>query len=345
MSLKAWINIVTVVLLSVVVWAAWPKIHEAYLLLGSVNLWILSLMIPAQIISYYAAGSIMFSYLQSNGHLAHLKRWDMARLSLEFNFVNHLLPSGGAAGFSFLTFILHKHGVSTARSTMAQVIRHVLTFLSFVILLVISVALLAIDEKVNRYVIGSTFLLVVGALALTWFIIFIFDSSGRMKNVALWIYKITNKTASFVTRGKKADVLKLSTVENYFQEVHKDYKLILKEKSVLIKPFLWSVFANLLDVALFFIAFWALGAPVNPALLFISFGISSIASVITVLPGGAGVYEALMIAFLTSAGVNAEVAIAGTLLARVILLGGTIAFGYIFYQMTINQYGKHPSKR
>jgi uncharacterized membrane protein YbhN (UPF0104 family) len=47
-----------------------------------------------------------------------------------------------------------------------------------------------------------------------------------------------------------------------------------------------------------------------------------------------------MIAFLASAGVPAEVAIAGTLLARATLLVGTILFGYIFYQLTINKYGK-----
>jgi len=49
--------------------------------------------------------------------------------------------------------------------------------------------------------------------------------------------------------------------------------------------------------------------------------------------------------FLASAGVAAEVAIAGTLLARVILMVGTIAGGYVFYQLTIVKYGKSPIKR
>jgi uncharacterized membrane protein YbhN (UPF0104 family) len=55
------------------------------------------------------------------------------------------------------------------------------------------------------------------------------------------------------------------------------------------------------------------------------------------------VYEAIMIAFLASAGVPAEVAIAGTLLARVLLMLGTVAFGFVFYQLTVLRYGKHTS--
>jgi hypothetical protein len=49
-----------------------------------------------------------------------------------------------------------------------------------------------------------------------------------------------------------------------------------------------------------------------------------------------------MIAFLASAGVPADIAIAGTLVARVTLLLGTVIFGYLFYQLTIVKYGKNP---
>lgn len=341
MSFRVKVNVVTMLLLVGVIYAAWPKITEAWMLLDKVNLWVLSLMIPVQIISYYAAGEIMFSYLKTKGHLNHLSSWGMARLALEFNFVNHLLPSGGAAGFSYLTYALHRHGVSTARAAMAQVIRHVLMFLTFIVLLVSSVVLLAVDEKVNRYVLFMTIVLVIGAISVTAGTMYIFKNSHRMKSFSTWIRKTVNGVVIFFTRGKKKEVVKKDDIDNFFEEIHQDYLAILREKRVLYKPFLWSIIANVLDVALLWLAFWALGTPVNPALLYISFGISSIASTVTFTPGGAGVYEAAMIAFLTSAGVSAEVAIAGTLLARVILLSGTVLFGYVFYQLTVNQYGKH----
>ena len=84
----------------------------------------------------------------------------------------------------------------------------------------------------------------------------------------------------------------------------------------------------------------SLGYEVSPAILFVAFGVSSLASAVSATPGGAGVYEAIMIAFLASSNVPADVAIAGTLLARVTLVLGTILFGYIFYQLTVLKYGK-----
>ena len=84
---------------------------------------------------------------------------------------------------------------------------------------------------------------------------------------------------------------------------------------------------------------------VNPATLFVCFGLSSIVGALTATPGGAGAYEAIMIAFLASTGIPPDVAIAGTLLARVTLVLGTILFGYGFYQQTVNKYGRNPVLR
>ena len=103
--------------------------------------------------------------------------------------------------------------------------------------------------------------------------------------------------------------------------------------------------ANILDVGLIWVSFWALGSVVDPAVLFVAFGIASIAGALSVTPGGAGVYEAVMVAFLAATGVPPDVAIAGTLLARVILLAATIVFGYAFYQLTVFKYGKRPAER
>ena len=47
-----------------------------------------------------------------------------------FNLVNHIFPSGGVSGISYTTWRMHKLGVSSARSTFAQVIRYVTGFLS-----------------------------------------------------------------------------------------------------------------------------------------------------------------------------------------------------------------------
>ncbi len=137
--------------------------------------------------------------------------------------------------------------------------------------------------------------------------------------------------------------MKPDLLPTFFGELHQDYLSIRKDARILIKPFIWAIIANILDVALIWIAFWSLGYIVSPSILFVAFGVSSLASAISVTPGGAGVYETIMIAFLASSNVPPDVAIAGTLLARVTLVLGTIVFGYIFYQFTVLKYGRHTS--
>jgi len=343
MSFRAWVTLISFVLLAVVVIFGWPEIVEAWKLLGQTNLWILSLLIPVQIMSYYATGGMIFSYLKAKGNLKDISHWRMTRISLELNFVNHILPSGGAAGFSYLAWVLHRHGVSPGRATMSQVIRFILTFVTFLLMLIISVVWLIADGEINRNIlllsIGLAILAVVGTIGT----VYIIKSKRHLIRFSGWLTRVVNKFVSFMTRRRKKEAVKSGIIEHFFEDLHDDYLEIRKEKRILIVPFIWALAANLFDVALLFIAFWALGFSINPAILVVAFGLSSIASVFSVTPGGAGVYEAIFIAFLATAGVPPNVAIAGTLMARVALLLGTIVFGYFFYQLTINKYGKHPA--
>ncbi len=345
LSFRGWMTIITLVLLAVVVVFAWPEIVKAWNLLGSVNVWILLLLIPVQFFSYYATGGMIFSYLRAKGDLKDMSHWAMTRLALELNFVNHILPSGGAAGFSYLAWVLSKHNVSVSRSTMAQIVRFALTFLSFVVLLIVAVFVLILNQHIDRMTIFIALALTVAAVGAVWLLIFLVRSKPRLERFSNWLTKKVNTFITWITRGRKKNVVKRKAVVGFFDGLHDDYLGMRRERKILIVPFIWAIVANMLDVALIWIAFWALGFPLDPALLFVAFGVASIVSAISVTPGGAGVYEAIMVAFLAASGVTPDVAIAGTLLARVTLLTGTILFGYSFYQMTVFKYGNHTIKR
>lgn len=345
LSFRGWLTIITLVLLSVVVFLAWPEIVKAWNIIVQIDWWVLLLLIPVQILSYYATGGMIFSYLKSKGNIQDMSHWSMTRLALELNFVNHILPSGGAAGFSYLAWVLKKHGVSVARSTMAQLVRFVLTFVSFVLLLIVAIIMLTLAHEIDRVTILIAFLLVMVAIGGIFLAIWLIQSNTRLEKFSHWLTKKINGFVQWITRGKKRKVVKVELFLEFFGGLHDDYLAIRRERRILVKPFLWAIIANVLDVALIWIAFWALGFPLNPALLFVAFGIASIAGAVSATPGGAGVYETVMVAFLAASGVTPEVAIAGTLLARVTLLAGTILFGYIFYQLTVIKYGKRPADR
>ncbi len=345
MKFRTWLSIITVTLLAVVIVAAWGDIREAFGYLGRVDLWLLALMIPAQFISYFATGEMIFSYLRAKGNIKDLNVMKVTRMSLELNFVNHVFPSGGAAGIAYFSWLLGRHGVSSGRATMAQIIRFALTFVSFALLLLVALAVLIVDHSVDRMTILLSLLLVVLAIGGMFGAIFLLGNKKRLDRFSAWLAKVINRFIGWITRGRKSRIVKGAVISKFFEDIHEDYVAIRRDKKILIKPFIWSILANIMDVVLIYIAFWSFGVHVNPAIIFIAFGLSSIASAVSVTPGGAGVYEAVMIAFLGSAGVPLEIAIAGTLLARVLLMVGTIVFGYVFYQMTVVKYGKAPVQR
>ena len=340
MKFRTWVNIITITLLAVVIYFSWGQITQAWSLLGKVNLWIFVLMIPVQFVSYYAVGQVMFSYLRSKGELHKMSRWGVTRVALELNFVNHVIPVSGIAGFSYLGVVMKEHGVSVGRATVAQLIRYATMFVVFVMMILASVIILAFDQKVSRatLIICGAFILATIVSAVV--VIYSVSNRKRLVKFSSWLTRTVNKIVAKISFGKKKHLLKLNKVEDFFTDIHQDYIEILSDKRILIRPFLWSLLANICDVGLVFVAFLALGSYVNPATLVVACGISSFTAIFAATPGGSGVYEAIMIAFLASAGVSPDVAIAGTLLARATVLAGTIIFGFIFYQLTIHKYGK-----
>lgn len=341
MSFRMGLSIFTVIFLAVIVFVSRNEIVHAWELLGKVNIWILLLLIPGQMLVYYTAGEMIFSYLRSKKSIDDVKRGELTRMALELNFVNHILPSGGVSGVSYINWRLGHFGVSTGRATMAQVIKYTTGFAAFAVLLVLAVVIVTIDGQINRWIILISSGLVGSMFATIAAAVFLLSSKRRIDRFAVWTHYILNSLIRKITFGHKVGVIKAEPIATFFDELHRDFLALNNEKRLLNKPFLWGLLNMTSDAALFLITFWALGVTVNPAIILIAYGVASIAGFFVATPGGAGAYEAIMVSFLAIAGVTSGVAIAGIVLTRVILLLGTIIFGYIFYQHALIKYGKH----
>lgn len=345
MSLRGWMSLATFVLIGVILFFSRHELGHAWGLLGQVNIWLLLLLIPGQMLVYYAGGEMIFSYLRSKGRIMHVSRWQTAMIALEGNFVNHLLPSGGVSGISYLTWRLGHFGVPPGRATMAQVVRQVVTFGAFALLLFISLFVITLDGAINRWIILVSALLVGSMMAAIAAAVFFLSSNRRTQSFSKWLVHASGKFMRWVTMGRKRYLLKPKATEEFFEDMHRDFLELRHETRLLIKPFLWGVVFIAVDAGLFYITFLALGEPVNPAPILIAYGIALFAAFFVITPGGAGAYEAIMVAFLAVAGLSQGVAIAGVVLTRVILLLGTILCGYVFYQRALLKYGKSKAQR
>ena len=223
-SPRAVMSVLTLAVLAIIIFLSRHELVKAWNLFLHADLWLLFLLLPFQIIVYFAGGEMIFSYLREKNLIHHISRLEQTRIALELNLVNHIFPSGGVSGISYTTWRMHKLGVSSARSTFAQVIRYVTGFLSLLVLLVIAVLALAIDGKVNRYIVAASFLLIIVVLALTFGLIFVFSSKRRMQATAAKLSKFINTLVKIVTLGKKRRVMKSKKVEEFFVDMQDDFQ-------------------------------------------------------------------------------------------------------------------------
>lgn len=344
MSFRAWLSIVTAILLVVILFLSRHELERAWELLGQVNLWILLLMVPLQVLVYYAGGEMIFSYLRGKGQIREAKKSELVRIALEGNFVNHVLPSGGVSGVSYLTWRLGHYGVTPGKATMAQVVRHAVGFMSFAVLLLVALFAVTLDGDLNRWIILASAGLFGGMTAAVIGLVYLLSSKRRIDRFSIWVYKTINFVVRKATLGKRRKIVKQEKIEEFLDDMHRDFLELRHDKKLLVKPFLWGLVYTIGDAGLFFVAFLALGEMVNPAPILIAYGVASLAGFVVLTPGGAGAYEAIMVTFLAFAGIAGGVAIAGILLARVIILVGTITFGYAFYQHALATYGGGPGR-
>jgi putative heme transporter len=339
MSFKAWLSVVTAALILLTLYFSRHEIVAAWDMMGKVNLWILILLIPLQILSYFAVGAMIFEYLKAKGELKNVGRGEMTKMALELNFVNHVLPSGGVSGFSYMGWRLSKIGINPGKATMAQVVRFAVTFIAYLVLLLSALIFITIDGSVNRVTILLSTLLASTIVFGSLFIVYVIGSETRLKGFSGVVSMLLNK---FVTRitWRKNPIIEEEKIEHFFMEMHRDYLTLRQDWGVLRKPLAWGFVFNISDIAMFVVAFAALGVFVNPAALLIAYGLASLAGMLMVTPGGAGAFEAVMLWFLVGAGMAAGPVIAGILLTRVILILGTIVSGYVFYQLALLRYGK-----
>lgn len=343
MSFRAWASVLTIIFIGLIVYFSRHEIGRAWELLNEVNLLILLLLIPLQFALYFVAGEMMFSYLRDKKLINHISGLQQARMALELNFVNHALPSGGVSGLSYMGWRLGKVGISPSKSTVAQLVRYVAGFASFVLLLLISLVFITIDGNINRFIVFFAGLMVIAIAIVVSLLVLLASNINRSEKFGGYAARCVNTVVKFITFGRKPHVLEPRLISKFFIEMHDEYLMLRREPKILIKPFLWGILFNSLDAALFFVTFLAFGYVVNPAAILIAYGLASIAGAVVITPGGAGAYEAIMVSFISGAGVNPGVTIAAILVTRVIVLIGTIGFGYVFYQLSLLKYGKPKS--
>lgn len=330
--LKIWLTIVALIALGILAYGLRRQIGDAVQDLGRVNTLALLLIIPLKILNYDAYARLYRNLFAIVGNKVNY--WSMYRLSLELNFVNYILPSGGISGISYFTIRSRSYGISSAKATLAQITKLLLLFVSFQPLLILGVILLATREHVNNLVLVTATSLITLLVVGTLVGIYVIESRQRINSFLTFVAKILNRVVK-VVRPRREDAINIEIAQAAFTELHENYKVYKKNWRALKYPFLHTMIANLTEIAALYVVYIAFGGFVNIGAVILAYAVANFAGLISVLPAGIGIYEGLMTGVLVATGIPAGLSISVTIMFRLITMLIQMPPGYILYQKAV----------
>lgn len=337
------LSIVTFTLIAVVLWNARDEVVKALDYLAHTNIVVILLLIPEQLFMYYCCGQMFFSYLEGKKDAKKVSNWSLMRISLELNFMNHAVPSGGVSGLGYVAWRLKPYGASPAQASFMYVLRYAITtFFNQAQTLVAIVMLLLTGAvaKESQYVLGVVGVISIAVIGMVIGGVAIASNKKALdwagKNVTLAI----NVIVKVVTFGKKKQVLKQDVVDKFCAEIHEDFREAKRNRKIIKKPIIWGMLYSFFEVATYWIVGISMGHPELLPQIMVAEAVGSVLGAVLPTPGGAGGYEASMAGVMWGLGVDLGLATAVVVTTRVIVLVGTIVSGYGFYQHAIATIGK-----
>ncbi|HEX9153715.1 MAG TPA: lysylphosphatidylglycerol synthase transmembrane domain-containing protein, partial [Candidatus Saccharimonadales bacterium] len=137
-------------------------------------------------------------------------------------------------------------------------------------------------------------------------------------------------------RPKHPETIGIDRIEYAVMELHNNYLLLTSSYKNLRWPFFWALMANTTEIMAICVVYLAFGEWVNIGAVILAYSVANFAGLISVVPGGIGVYEALMTGVMAAAGVPVKLSIPVTVMYRVINTIIQLPAGYYFYHKTLH---------
>ncbi|OGL25804.1 hypothetical protein A3E49_01010 [Candidatus Saccharibacteria bacterium RIFCSPHIGHO2_12_FULL_49_19] len=335
------LTIITLAFLALLIWGLRDEIREVLNDIGKVNTFALLLLIPLQIINYDAYVRLYRSFFKILDEKTDY--WPMFKVTNELNFVNQILPSGGVSGISYFSIRMRGLGVSGAKATLAQAMKLLLLFVSFQPLLILGVLLLAARGHAGSFVMlvaGSLITLLIVGTVLG---VYIIESRKRISSTLLFLTRVANGFIHLFRRHS-TETINLAGAEVAFNNVYENYVVLKRNWRQLKWPFIHTMVANVTEIAKLYVVYLAFGELVNVGAVILAYSVANFAGLISVLPAGIGIYEALMTGVLVATGIPASLSIPVTIMYRVLSMTMVLVPGYFFYHRAISK-GLGPKPR
>jgi hypothetical protein len=232
--------------------------------------------------------------------------------------------------------------ITAAKATVVQLLKLVMLFLSFEILIVLGMFFLAIEGHMSSIILlvaGSlTTLLVVGTAGF----VFIIGSKRRIAGFFTWVTRALNSLIDLFRKGSH-ETINVEKAHLLFEDLHDNYMLVRKDWRMLKWPFIWALMANFWEVMAVYVVYIAFGNLVNFGAVIIAYAVANFAGLVSILPGGVGIYEGLMTLVLAAGGVPSRLSLPVTVMYRILNMLVQLPPGYALYHATLHRREKKAS--
>ena len=179
-------------------------------------------------------------------------------------------------------------------------------------------------------------LLVVGT-GIFWFII---GSKQRIAGFFGYISVQVNRLI-YMVRPQHRETINVAHVREVFEDLHDNYVLMSRNKAHLKRPFFWALMANIWEIMSIYIVYVAFGEFINIGSVILAYAVANFAGLVSVLPGGIGIYEGLMTLVLSATGVPSRLSLPVTVMYRMLNTLIQVPPGYFLYHRNLRRNIKH----
>jgi uncharacterized protein (TIRG00374 family) len=325
------ITSLAMVLLGVLIW---DQIIDTFRNINNLLIRFLLIMVPLQIAFYHISTLQYLHILKILGHGA-IRYLNMLRITIELTFVNAVFPSGGISGFSYFSITTRQEGVTAAKATLVQTMRFITLFTSFQLLLFLALVFLGFDGRVNNFLMMTAASLSTLLIFGTGLFIYIIRSRSRINSFFTNITRAVNKTITVFLK-KNPEPINIGRVKKLFNEYHDNYGVLRDNIGKMQYPLFYGLLINIIEILTVYVVFLAFGQTVNLGAVILAYAVANFAGLISVLPGGVGIYEGLMVAVLVAGGVPAAVSLPVIITYRILNTLLQVPLGGIFYYKRIH---------
>lgn len=329
---KLILNVVTILALVIFIFVIHDQIVETFDNIQRIHWWAIALIVLLQLWNYDAQTRMYKQLFAMVGNVFPYRKMFVA--ALELNFINNVFPSGGVSGISYFGARMRSKEVTAGKATLVQIMKLGLLYLSFEILLAIGLFMLAAGGEVNDLVILSATVIATSIIFGTALFVYIIRSKARIEQFHRFLKRIFNQILRRIFPN--SDRSELVRVHFWLIELHDNFKIISSRyKDLLRRPLLQALFANLSEMLCIYVIYLAFGHSVNFGAIIVAYAVANFAGLISVLPAGVGLYEALMTSVLVAAGIPVALSLPVTVMYRVLTATIQLVPGYIFYHRAV----------